>query len=199
MVQKLNYLPQTPSQTAGPYVHIGTAPDAAGFEKIPYAPVGSEAAGPGAKGERISVTGRVVDGGGLPLRDCLIETWQADAAGRYPGQPGADPAVAGFARRAADFTTGDFAFDTVRPGPVALADGRVSPPHISIWIFARGINHGLHTRMYFPEDDLSADPVLARIEHRDRIATLVAARQGPGAYRFEIRLQGPDETVFFDI
>ena len=198
MVQKLNYLPQTPSQTAGPYVHIGTAPAAAGFDKAPYEAVGDIIAGPKAKGERIRVTGRVIDGGGLPLRDCLIETWQADAAGVYPGQPGADPEVSGFGRRVADFTTGEFSFETVRPGAVALPGGKTAPPHISFWIFARGINHGLHTRMYFPEDDLSGDPLLARIEHRDRIATLVAVRDADG-FRFDIRLQGDGETVFFDI
>ena len=156
-------------------------------------------AGPEAKGERIKVTCRVVDGGDLPLRDCLVETWQADAAGIYPGQEGADPAVSGFGRIPADFSTGEIIFETIKPGAIALSGDRKTPPHISFWIFARGINHGLHTRMYFPEDDLSGDPLLARIEHRDRIATMVAEATGPGEYRFDIRLQGAGETVFFDI
>ncbi|KFE33913.1 protocatechuate 3,4-dioxygenase subunit alpha [Thioclava atlantica] len=199
MVQKLDRLGLTPSQTAGPYVHIGLAPEACGIEKPPFPTLGTEIAGPAAKGTRITVRGRVVDGGDLPLRDCLIETWQADAAGIYPGQQGADPAVTGFGRFPADFTSGEFSFETVRPGAVDLPGDQAIPPHISFWIFARGINHGLHTRMYFPEDNLSGDPLLARIEHRDRIATLVAEARGETEYWFEIRLQGAGETVFFDI
>lgn len=199
MAQRPEKLILTPSQTAGPYVHIGLAPEACGIEDAPFATLGREIAGPGAKGERITVTGRVVDGGDLPLRDCLIETWQADASGIYSGHAGADPEVGGFGRIAADFGTGEFSFETIKPGAVSLGGDRAAPPHISFWIFARGINHGLHTRMYFPEDDLSGDPLLGRIEHRDRIATMVAEATGPGEYRFEIRLQGPGETVFFDI
>ncbi len=198
MVQKLDYLPQTPSQTAGPYVHIGLLPAVAGIENAPYAPVGQTIFDETAKGERITVTGSVIDGGGMTLRDVLIETWQADSEGRYPGQPGADPGVHGFGRCAVEPEAGLFRFDTIRPGPVALTGGRGAPPHITFWIVARGINTGLHTRMYFPEDDLSGDPLLARIEHRERIATLVAEKTD-GGYRFDIRLQGPGETVFFDI
>ncbi|PWE50821.1 protocatechuate 3,4-dioxygenase subunit alpha [Thioclava sp. NG1] len=199
MVQKFDKPILTPSQTAGPYVHIGLAPEAGGIEGAPFETLGREIAGPEAKGERIKVTCRVVDGGDLPLRDCLVETWQADAAGIYPGQEGADPAVSGFGRIPADFSTGEIIFETIKPGAIALSGDRETPPHISFWIFARGINHGLHTRMYFPEDDLSGDPLLARIEHRDRIATMVAEATGPGEYRFDIRLQGAGETVFFDI
>ncbi len=199
MVQKFDKPILTPSQTAGPYVHIGLAPEACGIEDAPFETLGREIAGPEAKGDRIKITCRVVDGGDLPLRDCLVETWQADAAGIYPGQEGADPAVSGFGRMPADFTIGEITFETIKPGAIALSGDRKTPPHISFWIFARGINHGLHTRMYFPEDDLSGDPLLARIEHRDRIATMVAEATGPGEYRFEIRLQGAGETVFFDI
>ncbi|OOY08853.1 protocatechuate 3,4-dioxygenase subunit alpha [Thioclava sp. F36-7] len=198
-MQKFDKPILTPSQTAGPYVHIGLAPEACGIEAVPFETLGREIAGEEAKGDRIKITCRVVDGGDLPLRDCLVETWQADAAGIYPGQEGADPAVSGFGRIPADFTTGEITFETIKPGAIALSGDRKTPPHISFWIFARGINHGLHTRMYFPEDDLSGDPLLARIEHRDRIATMVAEATGPGEYRFEIRLQGAGETVFFDI
>lgn len=198
MVQKLDYLLQTPSQTAGPYVHIGMMPAVAGIEDAPFAPPGERIFGEDASGERITVTGSVIDGGGMVLRDVVVETWQADAQGRHPGQPGADPAFYGFGRRAAEPESGLFTLDTIRPGPVALAGGRASAPHITFWIVARGINVGLHTRMYFPEDDMSGDPLLARIEHRDRLATLISQKTDAG-YRFDIRLQGPGETVFFDI
>jgi protocatechuate 3,4-dioxygenase alpha subunit len=198
MARKADNLPQTPSQTAGPYVHIGTLPDVAGIENVPFAAIGTAIFRPKAKGERIAVTGTVTDGGGMPLTDCLIETWQADAAGLYPGQPGADPQVNGFGRHAADFGTGLFTFETIRPGPVPYPDGTIAAPHISLWIFARGINTGLHTRMYFPGDDHSADPLLARIAPSDRLKTLIAVKDGD-RYRFDIHLQGSDETVFFDI
>jgi protocatechuate 3,4-dioxygenase, alpha subunit len=188
---------QTPSQTAGPYVHIGLTPAHAGLEGA-FAALGGVMATPRTTGERITIAGRVLDGAGAPLKDGLVEIWQADAAGRYPSRAGgpqaADPHFSGFGRCACDGQTGEFRFETIRPGPVG--DG--SAPHVGFWIFARGINAGLHTRMYFPEDDLAADPLLARIEHRERVATLVAAKEAAG-YRFEIRLQGEGETVFFDI
>ena len=198
MVRTFDYLRLTPSQTAGPFVHIGALPAMAGLDPVPFPALGQALYEPEAEGERIVVTGSVIDGGGMAIRDALVEIWQADGGGRYPRQEGADPAFHGFGRAATDFATGDFRFQTIRPGPIRLADGRVQPAHITFWIVARGINTGLHTRMYFPEDEIFADPLLARIEHRDRIATLVAAQAAEG-YRFDIRLQGPDETVFFDI
>jgi protocatechuate 3,4-dioxygenase, alpha subunit len=186
---------QTPSQTAGPYVHIGLAPDHAGLDAS-FATLGRAMVTPQTTGERITVVGRILDGAGAPLRDALVEIWQADAAGRYPTREGggADPHFGGFGRCACDGETGEFRFETIRPGPVG--DG--SAPHIGFWIFARGLNAGLHTRMYFPQDDLGSDPLLGRIEHRERVATLVA-KQEAQAYRFDIRLQGERETVFFDI
>jgi protocatechuate 3,4-dioxygenase alpha subunit len=134
----------------------------------------------------------------MVLRDALIESWQADAAGMYPGH-GADPAVNGWARLAADFDSGEWRLDTIKPGRVPFLDGRRMAPHIALWIVARGINLGLQTRMYFEDEDNSDCPVLARIEHRDRVQTLMAKRTAPGAYRFDIVLQGDSETVFFDM
>ena len=124
----------------------------------------------------------------------MMESWQADAAGIYPGQPGADPNVSGFARFAADKDTGEFTLRTVKPGS---AGGQA--PHIAIWIVARGINIGLLTRLYFPEDDHANDPVLSRIEQRHRVDTLIARKTADAAYRFDIRLQGEGETVFLDM
>ena len=199
MVRKPTQMHETASQTAGPYVHLGLMPTWAGNAGAFDCELGARPVTEGARGTAIEVTGQVFDGTGCPLRDALIESWQADAAGIYPGQPGADPAVTGFCRFAIDPGTATFTLATVKPGPVAMPDGRMQSPHIALWIVARGINTGLLTRVYFEDADREADPVLSRIEHRDRVDTLIAVPQGPGRYRFDIRLQGPGETVFLDI
>lgn len=205
MPQKLDYLIETASQTAGPYVHIGLAPGAAGFS-IFAQELGQTIAAPEVPGERIRVEGLVLDGTGAPVKDVLLEVWQADAAGIYPHpedprHAAVHPGFRGWGRIITDFDTGLWSFETVRPGPVPGRSGAVQAPHISFWLVARGINIGLNTRMYFPEDAAlhGADPILSMIEQRHRAGTLVAARTGPGSYRFDIRLQGEGETVFLDI
>lgn len=203
-MQGLDYLKETPSQTAGPYVHIGLVPNALGNPGIYPQDLGLSPIREGAKGQRITITGRVIDGADMILRDALFETWQADADGLYPGNDprgAADPNVTGWARVAADFDTGIWRLETVKPGRVPFPDGRPMAPHINVWLVARGINLGLQTRIYF-EDEEAANaecPVLARIEHKARLQTLLAKRTGPGAYSFDIKLQGENETVFFDI
>jgi protocatechuate 3,4-dioxygenase, alpha subunit len=199
-MQSLSYLKETPSQTAGPYVHIGLAPMAAGFE-IYRGVLGGEIAGPKTPGPRIHVLGRVLDGLGAPVRDVLIEVWQADADGRHAAGPdGADAGdFRGWGRVVPDFETGVFAFDTVKPGRAPAHGGATQAPHLSLWLVARGINIGLQTRMYFPDEDNAGDPVLSRVENAERRATLIAAADGPGRYRFDIRLQGDGETVFLDV
>ena len=107
--------------------------------------------------------------------------------------------MSGFCRFAADGDSGEFTLRTVKPGPVPARGGGLQAPHISLWIVARGINIGLQTRIYFDDEDNSADPLLARIEQRPRRETLIARRTGDGAYRFDIRLQGEGETVFLDL
>ncbi len=199
MVQKLDTLRETPSQTAGPYVHIGCIPTFAGLTGIYPEDLGARAIEAGAKGRKITITGAVLDGTGWAIRDAMLESWQADAAGLYPGQEGADPAVTGFCRFATDGQTGEFTLETVKPGPVPGPGGRMQAPHIALWIVARGINTGLQTRIYFADQDNSADPLLARIEQRPRADTLIAQQTGAASYRFDIRLQGPDETLFLDI
>jgi len=204
MVQRLDYFNETPSQTAGPYVHIGLTPNALGIPGIYPVDLGASPVREGARGEPIVITGRVIDGAGMILRDALFESWQADADGLYPGNDPrgqADPNVTGWARVAADFDTGVWRLETVKPGRVPYPDGRPMAPHIAVWLVARGINLGLQTRIYF-DDEAKANaecPVLARIEHAARIPTLLAKRTAPGEYSFDFRLQGPDETVFFDI
>jgi len=199
MVQDLRRLTETPSQTAGPYVHIGCIPSFAGNPGIYPEDLGLRAIEDGALGEQITITGSMYDGTGWALRDAMLESWQADAAGIYPGQPGADPAVNGFCRFAADKDSGEYTLRTVKPGPTRLCDGRMQAPHIAVWITARGINIGLLTRIYFDDEDNAADPVLNAIEQRPRADTLIAKKTGPGQYRFDIRLQGADETVFLDM
>jgi len=199
VVQKLDNLQETPSQTAGPYVHIGCVPSFAGLAGVYPADLGLSPFETGASGEVITITGSVFDGMGAALRDAMMESWQADAAGLYAGQKGADPNVSGFCRFAADKDSGEFRLHTVKPGAVTNRDGLVMAPHISVWIVARGINIGLNTRIYFDDENNEADPLLARIDPPNRIGTLLAKKTGAGAYRFDIRLQGEDETVFLDM
>jgi len=203
-------LRETASQTAGPYVHIGLAPQAAGFE-IFERNFGNVLVDDRTEGERIRIEGRVFDGIGTVLKDVLIEIWQANAAGRYAHpadrQPGkaVDPHFRGWGRACTDFDSGVYSFDTIKPGSVTGRNGRAMAPHISFWIVARGINLGLNTRMYFSDEAQAnaADPVINLIEWEQRRATLIAQREerkgGVPVYRFDIRLQGEGETVFFDV
>lgn len=201
-MQRLDYLKETPSQTAGPYVHIGLTPNKLGIPGIFPEDLGESPIREGARGEAITIIGTVQDGAGMILRDALIESWQADAAGIYPANDprgAADPNVIGFARIIADFDSGEWTLKTVKPGRVPFNDGRQMAPHISLWVVARGINLGLQTRIYFEDEDNDSCPVLQRIEHRARVSTLIAKRTAPGTYRFDIILQGDNETVFFDV
>lgn len=204
MPQRLERLKETASQTAGPYVHIGLTPNFSGITGVYPEDLGIAMVNDQTLGERIIIRGRVIDGGNKPLTDAVIEIWQADAAGLYnsPNEPRgeADPNFTGWGRCAADTETGEYRFETIKPGRVPMRDGRLQAPHVTFWIVARGINLGLNTRMYFSDEaEANAeDPILARIEHRSRVPSLIATREG-NTYTFDIYLQGPDETVFFDI
>lgn len=201
-MQELTQLKESPSQTAGPYVHIGCVPNFCDITGVYPEDLGARMVNAKTKGERITVKGTIYDGTGTPLKDALVEIWQADAAGLYPGNDprgAADPNFTGWGRQAGDYDTGEWQFDTIRPGAVPFPDGRMMAPHISLWIVARGINIGLNTRMYFPDADNSADPLLTRIEHQNRVATLIAEKEADGVYRFDIYLQGEKETVFLDV
>jgi protocatechuate 3,4-dioxygenase alpha subunit len=202
-------LRETASQTAGPYVHIGLAPKVAGFD-IFENNFGNVLTTSETQGERIVIEGRVFDGSGTPVRDVLLEVWQANAQGKYAHegdkQPGKqlDPAFRGWGRACSDFETGVWQFETIKPGSVCGRGGVPMAPHVNLWIVARGINIGLHTRMYF-EDEAAAnakDPVLNLIEWEVRRQTLIGKRiqrNGATVYQFDIRLQGEGETVFFDV
>jgi len=172
----------TPSQTAGPYLSIGTSWNAGGCV-VP----------PGTDGS-FTVTGRMTDGAGDPVTDALLEWWQADPAGRFP--PGADPGWSGFARSLTD-PDGCFTLCTVKPGAVPSGDGRLQAPHLDVSIFARGLLQRLVTRCYF-DDEVTAnasDPLLASLDAP--AASRLVARSSPEGYRLDVVLQGPEETPFF--
>jgi protocatechuate 3,4-dioxygenase alpha subunit len=192
MLNQLPPLKETPSQTAGPYVHIGLTPT---LEAITGPNVRDLGAGPvPGNGPRITITGRIFDGSAAPVIDAVVELWQADADGQHADAWG----------RVACDSTGAFSFDTTKPGRVAGPDGKPMAPHVTLWIVARGINVGLHTRLYFDDeaDANATDFVLNRIMDPRRRSTLIATRseaEGRATYTLDIRLQGDDETVFFDI
>ena len=175
----------TSSQTVGPFFHFGLAGSAALGRVAPA----------DAKGARIELRVRVLDGDHLPVPDALIEIYQADADGRY-GQP----EFPGFGRLATD-ENGTCIFDTIRPGAVADGRGGVQAPHVNVCLFARGLLRHVYTRIYFRGDDrLGADPILAIVPEARR-ATLEACPVpgAPAAWEFIIQLQGDGETVFFDL
>jgi protocatechuate 3,4-dioxygenase, alpha subunit len=210
MLLRISPSKETPSQTAGPYVHIGLIPHQAGFD-IFENNFSNVLVSPKTAGERIVIEGRIFDGAGAPIRDVLVEIWQANAAGRYNHEAdrqdgkAIDPTFRGWGRTGTDFETGLYRFETVKPGSVVGRRGhRPMAPHVNVWLAARGINIGLSTRMYFSDEtDANAqDPVLNIIEQPSRRETLIARREMRDdgvAYVFDIHLQGDRETVFFDV
>ncbi len=195
-------LQESASQTAGPYVHIGCMPNTVGIHGVYDHDLGHEMITGDAQGERIKLEAIVYDGSGTPLKDAMVEIWQADANGVYnspeDGRP-SDPHFTGWGRQHADHDTGVFTFETVKPGAVTY-NGVTQAPHVLVWITARGINLGLATRIYFDDETEAnaADPFLSRIELKVRVPSLIAKRDG-NTYRHEIYLQGDNETIFFDL
>jgi protocatechuate 3,4-dioxygenase alpha subunit len=192
----------TPSQTVGPFFKYGLTPNGQYAWNDAFT---NNLVTPDISGERIRVEGRVFDGDGQPVSDCMLEVWQADAQGRFadPQDKRALPnsAFRGFGRCGTD-PDGAYAFDTIKPGPVPDPDGRAQAPHLLLAIFARGMLLHNYTRIYFDgEAANAADPVMALVP-ADRRVTLIATRQvgnGSAVYRFDIRLQGDNETVFFEV
>jgi protocatechuate 3,4-dioxygenase alpha subunit len=171
----------TPSQTVGPFFH-GALPFAGGHIL----------ANGGTAGRPIVVEGTLRDGAGAAVADGLIETWQADADGRYR-----DPAFDGFGR-VPTRADGGFVLETIKPGPVPAPDGRPQAPHLVVGVLARGLLTRLVTRLYFEDEANAPDPILALVPAARR-PTLIARRIAEGRYRFDIVLQGDGETVFFDV
>ena len=192
----------TPSQTVGPFFKYGLTPNGAYDWNDAFT---GNLVTSDASGERIRVEGRVFDGDGQPVPDCMLEVWQADSQGRFadPQDKRALPNAAfrGFGRVGTD-ANGAYAFDTIKPGSVPDPDGKAQAPHLLLAVFARGMLRHLYTRIYFDgEAANSSDPVLALVP-ADRRATLIAERapgNGNAVYKLDLRLQGEGETVFFDV
>jgi protocatechuate 3,4-dioxygenase, alpha subunit len=190
---------RTPSQTVGPFLHIGLVPSQYGGKGI----IGPVVADQGVQGTRIRIEGRLFDGNGSIMPDAVVEVWQADAQGHYAhpadGRPLKSNSFRGFGRCPTE-KDGGFRFDTVKPGPVPGPKGAQQAPHINVGVFSRGILKRLFTRIYFADEPANAsDPILALVP-ADRRGTLLAKPDPakPGFYRFDIHIQGADETVFFD-
>lgn len=183
----------TASQTVGPFFRIGLEPM--------FTPV---VAGPEAPGEHVTIRGRVLDGDGAPVPDAVIETWQADAEGRYPDPSGPRPPLAssgfrGFGRTPTD-DEGRFTLTTVKPGRAPGPDGATQAPHLVALVFMRGLLRHLLTRMYFPNEASNDDDPILRLVPLERRATLIArpAPSEDNVLLWDIHLQGDDETVFFE-
>ena len=184
----------TPSQTVGPFFAM----------RLPWpdGPFVVPADTPGA----ITIVGRLYDGAGNVIPDGLVETWQADPAGRFAHPddprgpvPDGDLTFRGFGRCATGHD-GTYKIVTLKPGALPFGDGRTEAPHIDVSVFSRGMLDRSVTRIYFPEEEAAnaADPVLQSVP-ADRRATLIAVPAGDNLLRFDIRMQGHDETVFFDL
>lgn len=187
---------QTPSQTVGPFYAIG-------LTRTPMNVMAADAT----QGQRIFIEGQVFDGDGVAIPDVMVEIWQANPYGRYnhpddKQEKPLDPTFTGWGRSGTDENC-FYRFDTVKPGPVPGANDTVQAPHVNVVIFARGMLVHAYTRIYFSDEPANdSDLVLRSIKNKARRQTLIAARgekDGKTVYRFDIRLQGEGETVFFDM
>jgi protocatechuate 3,4-dioxygenase alpha subunit len=187
-------LQATTSQTVGPFFKIG-------FEWLNC----DNLVGEGVSGERVTVQGRVIDGDGRPVPDAILEIWQANAHGKYDHPEDTqnkplEPGFKGYGRVPAN-PEGRFRWSTIKPGPVPGPDGSEQAPHLVVSVFMRGLLKRLVTRMYFPGDARNpGDPILNLVEPARR-STLIANETagGHGTVEWNVILQGPDETVFFDV
>jgi len=201
----------TPSQTVGPYFAYGLAP----HSRCQWSPdqtaydwketVGANLITPDATGEKIRIEGRVTDGDRLPINDAMIEIWQADAQGRYASptdkRARTNALFKGFGRSATG-ADGAYSFDTIKPGSVPGPNGKQQAPHIVVCIYSRGLLRQVYTRLYFSDEAANAGDAILALVPEDRRGTLIAHKEsseGRTVYRFDIRMQGTDETVFFDI
>ncbi len=189
---------QTASQTVGPYFHYALTPEPYGRPGI----AGGVLVTGDTAGERIRIEGRVLDGEGQPISDAMVEIWQANSHGRYnhpddDQEKPLDENFKGFGRSATD-GEGAYWFETIKPGPVPGPGNALQAPHLNVTLFARGMLLHAITRIYFADEAANdIDPVLNSIEDEARRRTLIAEKDGAG-YRFDIIVQGADETVFFE-
>ena len=185
---------QTPSQTVGPF--FGPALIQTGGDNLVVEDT---------RGERVSIEGRIIDGDGAPVTDAMVEIWQANAEGKYDHldddqEKLLDPHFHGYGRAATD-SHGAFRFHTIKPGAIPGIDGALQAPHINVSIFARGLLKRLVTRIYFPGEQLNTTDAVLNSTPRERRATIIGEWTDAThrALRFEIILQGANETVFLDI
>jgi len=187
---------QTPSQTVGPFYAIG-------LTRQPMNLMTTDLT----QGERIRIEGQVFDGDGVAIPDVMVEIWQANAYGRYnhpddKQEKPLDATFTGWGRSGTDDNC-FYSFETVKPGPVPGNEDSVQAPHINVVIFARGMLVHAYTRIYFDDEASNAsDPLLQSVKNEARRKTLIAMRgerDGKVVYRFDMRLQGENETVFFDM
>ena len=203
MPQPLQYLKETPLQTAGLYVHIGLAAATAEFD-IFRRELGRRIAPDDAPGKGVRITCRVIDGMGDAVKEVMFEILQADASAIFPHPDDprhaeVTPGFRGFGRVIPDFNSGDFAIDTMKPGPVPMKGRAAAAPHLNLWLITRGINLGLNTRLCLGDEDNSADPIAKLIEQDHCRWTLIAEKTFDGLYRFDIRLQDNSKTLFPDV
>lgn len=187
-------LQATTSQTVGPYFKIGL-----------HWLNRDNLVGEGVSGERVTIQGRVFDGDGVPVPDAILEIWQANAHGKYdhPEDTQDKPLEPGFKGygRVPVSAEGLFRFATIKPGPVPGPDGNEQAPHLVVSVFMRGLERRLVTRIYFPDDARNAADFILKLVDLARRSTLIAKKTagGPGTLEWNVVLQGPDETVFFDL
>jgi protocatechuate 3,4-dioxygenase alpha subunit len=158
-------------------------------------------AGPGTPGERVTIHGRVLDGDGAGVPDATIEIWQADEHGKYyESESVAGTSFQGFGRVPTN-DRGEFRFTTIKPGCVAGPEGSAQAPHLVVLVFMRGLLRHLVTRIYFAGEAANTNDPIVKLVPAERRQTLIAERENAGAATFvwNIRLQGDDETVFFDV
>ncbi len=180
-------LQATTWQTVGPYFRIG-------LEHLNT----SRIAGPDTPGQHVTIEGRVLDGNGKPVPDAVIEIWQANAEGEYTGIASGTAGFRGFGRIPTN-ENGRFAFTTIKPGPVPGPGETMQSPHLAVRVMMRGLLKGLVTRMYFPGEGLSTDPVLQLVPENRRSTLIARPLTDDGAMlTWDIELQGERETVFFD-
>jgi protocatechuate 3,4-dioxygenase alpha subunit len=191
-------LRQTPSQTVGPYFAYGLSPEQYGYQQNLTSIAGSQMAEGDIEGQRIRIEGNVYDGAGNPISDALIEIWQADSQGRYahPSDPrGSNSTFKGFGRCGTGTDPESrFWFDTIKPGKV----GADQAPHLNVIVSMRGMLLHAFTRVYFSDEPTNVTDKVLRMVPAERRDTLIATHQGGNVYRFDIHMQGDNETVFFD-
>jgi protocatechuate 3,4-dioxygenase alpha subunit len=189
----------TPSQTVGPFYAYGLTPNGKYAWNDAFT---NNLLTPDVTGNKIRIEGVIYDGDGKVVPDAVLEIWQADAQGRF-----ADPqdirglpnsSFKGFGRSGTT-DAGEYSFDTVKPGAVPGIDGKPQAPHIVMAVFGRGMTMQSMTRIYFEDEAATASDAVMNLVPADRRATLIAKKTAPGVYRFDIHLQGDNETVFFDV